>query len=103
MTPEELDKKLLAGVGPFIIDVRSDLEFRQGHLPGALNIPFWKLATLKRATLDAGQRPVIFCCEHGPRAWLAGWLLKLVAQIKVDFLQGHMSAWKRSGRKLVQD
>ncbi len=43
MTPEELARAVAEGSPPVIVDVRSPQEFRDGHLPGAVNIPLSEL------------------------------------------------------------
>ncbi len=43
MTPEELIAAIEAGNPPVIVDVRSARQFRDGHLPGAINIPLDEL------------------------------------------------------------
>lgn len=102
MTAEELDKLLSEGAEPLLIDVRSGFEFHQGHLPGALNIPFWNLPLLRRSIVQSDKSATLVFCEHGPRAWLAGFLIGLSGVGKVDYLQGHMCGWKRSGRRLIE-
>lgn len=98
MQPAELEKLLGKKSQPLIVDVRTPLEFRAGHIPGARNIPFEKVWG-KRQALKREGRALLLCCEHGPRAWLAGGLLKL-AGLKVDHLSGHMMKWKQQGRSL---
>ncbi len=63
LTPEELKQRIEAGRGPFVVDTRTEYEYRQeGHLPGAVNIPpyeFGKLSTLLPA--DKGTEVVFYC------------------------------------------
>jgi phage shock protein E len=64
--------RLLAG-GPLIIDVRTAVEYRQGHAPGSVNIPLDALeGELKN--LDKHQ-PIITCCRSGMRSASATSLL----------------------------
>ncbi|MCD6526549.1 MAG: rhodanese-like domain-containing protein [Desulfuromonas sp.] len=90
---QQLKKKKAA---PIVIDVRSAVEYRQGHVPGAIHIPFWAVA-FKRAALPPQTGSVVVYCEAGPRAVLARGLLLLVGVRPVVYLKGHMSAWRRSG------
>src|SRR4029077_3358715 len=59
---DELVDRLRSGTAT-VLDVRPEDEFRQGHLPGALNIP---LAQLERrlAELPANREVVAYC--RGP-------------------------------------
>ena len=45
MTPTELLSLIDGGHAPAILDVRSEWEFKRGHVPGAVHIPFWKVGT----------------------------------------------------------
>jgi len=97
MTAKELAAKLRQPSAPLVIDVRSAHEFRSGHIPGALHIPFWG-ALLKRSQLPADpQTRIVVTCEHGPRAQLAAAQLGLLGYANVELLEGHMSRWRRAG------
>jgi hydroxyacylglutathione hydrolase len=54
-----------------LIDVRSNLEWRSGHLLGARHLP-WH--TLRRTTVPSG--PLLVYCQAGVRATIAGSLLQ---------------------------
>ena len=85
---------------PSIIDVRSALEFKQGHIPGAMHVPLFKLL------LGLGKLPAersvhaVLVCEHGRRAELARSILKRRGYERLETLEGHMHAWKRRGLPL---
>lgn len=60
---------------PTVLDVRTGLEFRVGHLPGAVHLPLSRLAF--RARRDVPQeRPVIVYCASGTRSLLAAFVLR---------------------------
>jgi rhodanese-related sulfurtransferase len=97
MTAEELASHLEAAECPVVIDVRSQLEFHSGHIPGALHVPFWG-ALLRRDSLPADkQRTIVLTCEHGPRAQFAAAQLGLLGYSQVLLLKGHMSGWRAKG------
>ena len=96
---EELLARIQAGTPPPIVDVRSQAEYDEAHVPGAVHIPFYALLS-DRDRLPApagGAGPVVLYCEHGPRAGIARAQLWLAGLKPVAFLEGHMSAWKREG------
>jgi rhodanese-related sulfurtransferase len=96
MTASHLLTLMSAGTAPKILDVRSPPEFAHGHVPGAVNAPFWKL--LSRAPgipVSLDDRLVVYC-GHGPRAWLAGAALRRHGFRRVEYLEGHMSQWRRA-------
>jgi rhodanese-related sulfurtransferase len=97
MTPDALRARLEAGDPPLVLDVRSRREFADGHVPGAVHVPFW--AMLWRAGRLAVPRtdPVVVYCGHGPRAHIARALMRLRGFRRVSCLAGHMARWRQSG------
>ena len=84
-----------ARAAPVIVDVRSQREFNAGHVPGAINIPFWTTLTAPiPATVE--DRVVVYC-GHGPRAVAARTALRWRGFRRVTLLPGHMAAWKAAG------
>jgi phage shock protein E len=56
--------------GAIIVDVRTGLEYDQGHVPGALNIPADRISS-SAERLKSMNRPVVLCCNSGSRAAIA--------------------------------
>jgi len=54
--------------GVLLVDVRSDEEFNEGHLDGALHIEWDKTDELAAAIGSDKQRQVVFYCRSGNRA-----------------------------------
>ena len=98
MQPQDLATKIAARSAPTVIDVRSGMEFRTGHIPGAIHAPAWKIL-LRLAPLpsDKGAELVV-TCEHGPRAQLAQGALSTLGYRNVTLLDGHMAGWRQAGR-----
>ena len=97
MTHQELARLIQIGTPPVIIDVRSSREYRQGHIRGAIHIPFWQ--TLYRADELAVPRhkTVVVTCAHGPRAGIGKFALRRAGFEHVVYLDGHMSGWYKAG------
>ena len=77
-----------------IVDVRSRLEFEDGHVPGALHRPFWQIPFY---THNLSETPsVVLYCDYGSRAKLAQFLLRGFG-ISAALLDGHWFNWKRRG------
>lgn len=85
---------------PMIIDVRSQGEYQNGHIPGAIHIPFWAVILRRQHIVTTEQSPAVIYCESGGRAVLAKGLLALVGKSPVQLLDGHMMAWRRNGLPL---
>lgn len=66
--------KLLAENHP-IIDVRTSMEFSQGHAEGSINIPLNDIGQSTEKIKQMSQ-PVIMCCKSGARSMAAVGLLK---------------------------
>ena len=61
----ELEKQRM-GSDARVLDVRSDAEFEDGHVPGALHIPYARIAV--SATKLPVNTPLIVYCNSGARA-----------------------------------
>lgn len=92
----DLSKKLGSDASPFVLDVRSPFEYKSGHIPCSINIPFWAIP-FKCSKIAVNQdKPVVVTCANGPRAKVAKFFLKLAGFQHVVYLDGHMAAWKNS-------
>jgi rhodanese-related sulfurtransferase len=97
VTPNELLALIDEGHAPAILDVRSDWEFKRGHVPGAVHIPFWKVGTRLDEVSSKKSEPLVVYCGHGPRAWRAGGVLRRHGFKNITYLKGHMHGWRRAG------
>jgi rhodanese-related sulfurtransferase len=96
----ELAKRIKSDTAPPVIDVRSGMEFKQGHIPGAIHARALKIL-LKMARLpDDRNTELVITCEHGPRAHMAQRLLAAYGYRNTTLLEGHMAGWKRAGLPL---
>jgi rhodanese-related sulfurtransferase len=96
MTVSELSLRIAAGEAPAILDVRTPREFAAGHIPHAVNIPFNEIGARVRELDVVRDAALVVYCGHGPRAWIAARALRR-AGVTVDYLKGHMAAWRRAG------
>ena len=91
ITPLELERRLAAGEGLVVIDVREPAEWRIGHLRGARHIPMGSIAR-EMAALDPHAETVVYC-HHGIRsATVAGWLRR-AGFSRVHNLHGGIDRW----------
>jgi len=97
MQPEELARSLKRSDRPWVIDVRSTVEYHRGHIPGALHLPFWGALLQRQRLPEDKQARIVLTCEHGPRAQLAAAQLGLLGYLQVELLDGHMARWRREG------
>lgn len=69
------DFKRLASEGALIVDVRTEAEFRQGHIRNSMNIPLDKIQS-KIADLKKRNKTIITCCQSGNRSGVAEGMLR---------------------------
>jgi hydroxyacylglutathione hydrolase len=92
VTPERA-RVMLETARPFVLDVRRAAEFREGHIPGAVNIAHTRLlARLKEVPAD---RPVLVNCRSGARSARACSLLQKHGY-ECTNLAGGFLAWEQS-------
>jgi hydroxyacylglutathione hydrolase len=100
MQAGELLRRINANSAPLVVDARSEIEFRHGHIPGAINAPVRKIL-LNRAHLPKDRsRELVITCEHGQRARMARFLLGLYGYRNRDLLEGFLQDWKKAGLPL---
>jgi len=98
IAPEELLTLAASENPPLILDVRSPGEYAEGHVPGAVNIPYDQVPA-RIAELEASRsREVVVYCEGGRRAGLAFDELRAAGFQNVRHLSGDMKGWRAAGR-----
>ncbi len=103
MSPDELFASIQNGTAPVVVDVRTESEYKAGHVPGALHIPFYAVWTRHSEIRGSNEESVILYCAHGPRAGVAKFGLWTMGFKHIQYLEGHMSAWKKRGLPVVKD
>jgi phage shock protein E len=92
----QLAKQIESGHAPVILDVRTEEEYKAGHIPGARNVPLDQLASHLPTLGIAKSDEVVVHCERGGRAAKAEELLSASGYEHVVDLQGHMKGWRES-------
>jgi rhodanese-related sulfurtransferase len=98
MQASELLRRIEANDAPVVVDVRFRSEFDSGHVPGAINTPFFA-PEIAKLPQDKSTELVIYC-GHGQRAWIAKQLLALRGYRNSSLLGGHAKAWKEAALPL---
>ncbi len=100
LSPEEVARLVEAAPSLQIIDVRTALEFRNGHIAGAVHVPVHELeATLPALALDH-HIPMVVVCKTAHRSIPAVRLLRETG-LHARQLQGGMDRWRRLGFPVV--
>lgn len=91
---EELERRLSTD-GPAVLDVRSDSEWRDGHIEGAVHV----MGGFLEDRLDEVPRAdgVAVICGSGYRSTVAASVLRRAGFSHVMNVPGGMQAWRRAG------
>ncbi|MGM0653570.1 MAG: rhodanese-like domain-containing protein [Bacillota bacterium] len=74
LSPEEA-KEMMENEDVIVVDVRTEEEFRQGHIEGAILIPDYDLDTLASEKLPDREATILLYCRSGNRSKLSAHLL----------------------------
>ena len=93
----DIAQQIADSTAPFLLDVRSPEEYREGHIPGAVNIPYDELEQ-RLAEVSAGKEDeIVVYCRSGRRAGIAEAFLLAAGYKNVKDLDGHMLSWTAAG------
>lgn len=102
LNPAEFQKQIQGGKVQ-LVDVRTEREYKQGHIEGAIFHDYYQRATFmkKMNTLDK-SKPVYIYCLTGSRSSSTAKKLKNAGFSKIYDLSGGVQNWYRNGLKLVR-
>ncbi len=87
-----------------VIDVREELEYAAGHLPGAIHLSRgmleFKLSSMP--ALAARDIKVVLYCKTSGRAALAACAMKDMGYLDVCSIAGGYDAWVAAGKPVVK-
>ncbi len=95
LSPRELHERLARGERLRVIDVRTDGEWRAGHIDGATHVMGGLLAD-RAAELKSGE-PIAVVCASGYRSTVAASVLERAGVGPVFHVAGGMTAWRSAG------
>jgi 3-mercaptopyruvate sulfurtransferase SseA len=90
-----------SGAGTLVLDLARSVEFRDGHIPGAIWGVRSRLGTLQGPLSAAGH--VVITSPDGMLARLAVAEVEALTSAHVRVLDGGTDAWHAFGRPLVKD
>jgi thiosulfate/3-mercaptopyruvate sulfurtransferase len=103
--------------GSIVWDVRSEEEFKRGHIPGAVNMDdvlvelreastedYIPVPQLEKKIGDAGidldQEVVVYGAKAGPSAYFAQLTLRYLGAYKVSVYHGGIDDWRAAGKQV---
>ncbi|HEY5715738.1 MAG TPA: rhodanese-like domain-containing protein, partial [Psychromonas sp.] len=100
--PQQLLKQIQDQQSLTIVDVRSEAEYAQGHIAGAINIPYDQILKHKDKLSAYKNQNVILYCHSGRRAKIAAATLQAEGLTQLSDLNGHMILWQKLHYPLVK-
>lgn len=101
ISPQQARSQIAQGVT--LLDVRSDSEFREGHIDGALNLSADEFDSRIEGLLPDKQAPVVCYCRGGNRGAFAADKLQQLGYTKVSSIEGGLSAFLSEGNSDKKD
>lgn len=100
ISPLDLSRRLSGSERLTVLDVRSDDEWRDGHIPGARHRFVGELAQGAALPEDI-ESPIAIACGSGTRSTVAASLLEAQGKQGLINLSGGMNAWRAAGLPVV--
>lgn len=97
IAPQELMSQLTSEAAPVVLDVRSEQEFAEGHIPGAINIPYRQISDRLNEIDEFMAQEIVVYCEVGVRAGIAEIMLEQAGFERIFTLDGDMEGWRQAG------
>jgi len=99
--PQALAERVAAADSQLLVlDVRSAAEFDEGHIPGAINIPFDAIGGRITELGPSGQRDIVVYCRSGRRSAIALTTLKEAGFSRLFHLEGDWLRWSEESRSI---
>ena len=89
----ELLQRIMVKHEQLILDVRSPEEYKEGHVPGAINIPHDQLGSRLAEIGSHKNKDVVLYCRSGKRTAIAADILQSEGFSKLQHLDGDMNGW----------
>lgn len=88
--------------GAVIVDIRDGKEFGNGHIAGAVNMPFSSFDSRLEELEPFKDKPIVLVCKIGQHAGTIGRRLKAQGYENVRRLAGGMGEWTASNLPVVK-
>jgi len=90
-------KAILDKGGFTFLDVRTEKEYKKGHIPGAVNVPRGRLEYDIGKDIPDKNASVVMYCKTGGRSSLATYTLVKMGYKNVKSMDGGWKAWSKAG------
>lgn len=101
VSAQELKNELKSDSPPLVLDVRTEAEWKDKHLEGALNIPLNRLS--KRLSEVPRNKRIVIHCLGGYRSMIAASILSANGFADLSDLVGGINAWLEESLPVVHE
>ena len=101
LTPNNL-VNLVNREGAVIVDIRDNKEFGNGHIAGAVNMPFGTIDSRVGELHSYKEKPIVLVCKMGQHAGSIGKKLRGQGFEDVRRLSGGMAEWGANSLPVVK-
>ncbi len=86
-----------------ILDVRTEKEWKEGHLDGAVRVDFLEEGFLGKVVKAVDpKKPVLVYCKSGGRSENAAKAMAELGYTEIREFDGGIVAWQKAGKKVVK-
>ena len=97
ISARELVEELAKDNVTYLIDVRSENEYENSHIPGSLNVPGGQAVQRADDFVAVKNGRIVFVSNRSVRAVMAAYWYRQMGFREVKVLQGGIEAWRTSG------
>ena len=103
LSPDELEALMAKGDSEtvYLVDVRTDGEYTEGHIPGFRWWPGGQAVQRADDLAAVHNSTIVFCCDGRARATVTGSFYRQMGHREVYVVDGGAPAWSASGRELA--
>ena len=95
-------ERLLSRESIVLIDIRDQVSYAQGHLPGAILVPLANVESMAAALIASNLPIIAYCsCPAEESSLSAAFTLRDLGASDIYVLQGGYSAWIRAKKPIV--
>jgi molybdopterin/thiamine biosynthesis adenylyltransferase/rhodanese-related sulfurtransferase len=98
---EALAHRQASGEDFVLVDVREQVEWNEGYIPGAVHVPRGHLESRIEEVVPDKSKKVVLYCAGGIRSLMAGTTLQQMGYKDIISMAGGFGQWKGAGYKFV--
>ncbi len=95
-------KEIIANISPLILDVRTPMEYDQGHIEGSILIPVQVIQSEYTKIADHKDKPVLIYCATGNRSTVTAKILIDNGFKNIYNMRYGITEWQKNGFPIVK-